>query len=103
MCFESYKTGLDRGLNVLDQQNFQAPGDVGDAPQCERRSQRQRRRTGFVGFGDGEGVCRASAVCRAHWFPAQYSSRQLQAPAELLTETCLVDANDTPDFEDFLF
>lgn len=55
MCLESYETGLDRGLNVLNQQNFQAPGDIGDTPQCERGSQRQRWRTGFVGFGDGEG------------------------------------------------
>lgn len=32
MCFESWKTGLGHDLSVLNQQNSEAPGDLGDTP-----------------------------------------------------------------------
>lgn len=41
MCFERWKMGLD-GLDILSQQNSEAPGDLGDPPSpivkdCHRR------------------------------------------------------------------
>ena len=56
MSFESWKIGLD-GVDVLNPQDSESPGDSGDTPphQYESLSQRERGSLGNVGFGRHSG------------------------------------------------